>query len=458
MIFFLSYHQLFSFNCEEKVIEIYQEILESIGSNVDLPPDLHIISSENKVAFINNNGIFIEKKVIDLFCEQPTFKANIAYVLGHELAHYFLDHNWMKNSGLGYTNSIGSFIDDKSFDKDQRKLAESQADLFGGFYGQIAGYNTLNYASETLSEIYKLYDIPHEINGYPSLRERHEIIKSNQEKAKHLFQIFSIGNVLLSTGHLKQAKDCFEIILKNKFKSREIYNNLGLTYLLFAIKNLAPPFSTLFYPVFLDQQTRLNTGRSRSSGFFGTPEQLLEKSKKFFLLSQSLDPEYLPALQNLKVYEYIKIVTSNMSTKNFLLSLKSNKLDQKTINDFYVLDKLLDKKQLRNKKRFLESGSQVTAYNLGIKEPVNKISEDEFEELLNSNGIKPEAYFFGFERPYESHRFDYVRYKLSMKKFDLGILYDLNDELYIYKRSNQSTKDNYDIEYLGEFYTVANKN
>ena len=39
----------------------------------------------------------------------------------------------MRNTGLGYASSIGEFIDEKSSSKDQRKLAESQADLFGGF-------------------------------------------------------------------------------------------------------------------------------------------------------------------------------------------------------------------------------------------------------------------------------------------------------------------------------------
>ena len=56
--------------------------------------------------------------------------------------HYYLKHSWMRNSGLGYSNEIGGFIDQKAY-KDQRKLAESQADLFGGFY-EIAGYRTLN--------------------------------------------------------------------------------------------------------------------------------------------------------------------------------------------------------------------------------------------------------------------------------------------------------------------------
>ena len=59
------------------------------------------------------------------------------------LAHYYLEHSWMSNTGLSYASSIGEFVEDSSYSLDQRKLSESQADLYAGFYGQIAGYNTL---------------------------------------------------------------------------------------------------------------------------------------------------------------------------------------------------------------------------------------------------------------------------------------------------------------------------
>ena len=77
------------------------------------------------------------------------------------------------------------FFYDQSKDKDQRKIAESQADLFGGFYGQIAGYNVLPYAEETLRKIYQVYDIPVE-SDHLILRERVTIINSNISQAETL--------------------------------------------------------------------------------------------------------------------------------------------------------------------------------------------------------------------------------------------------------------------------------
>ena len=457
LLFSVNSANCFANNCEERTREIYLKLVNSIGNKFDLPPELYLLDSNKKVAYINDEGIFIERKLIQLFCDKPSFEANIAYILGHELAHYYLEHNWMKNSGLGYSNSLGIFIDEKAYSKEQRKIAESQADLFGGFYGQIAGYSVLESAQETLKILYHDYQIPEEIKGYPSLNERYQIIESNLEKAKNLSHLFHFGNVLLSTGHLAQAKDCFEIILKNKFTSREIYNNLGLTYLLFAIKSLAPPFSKVFYPVYLDRQTRLNTGATRSSGFFGTPEQSLEKSKKYFSLSQELDPSYLPALQNILVYNYIMLVTSEKPTKEFLNALKSKGLDEKTINDFYVLDKRIQNKKIRNQTKYITEGSDVTLYNLGIKEPFKITTEETFEKRLEENGIKPEAYIFGFERPYTKHRFEYFRYKMSFKKYENGTLFDLNDEMYIYKQPKNAAHIQEGFLYKGDYYTVSKK-
>jgi hypothetical protein len=166
----------FADSCNDKVQIIYNNILSAIGNKLDLPPDLYIIDSTNKVAYINDQGVFIENRLIELLCQEEFFDSKMSYIISHELAHHYLDHSWMRNSGLGYSNDIGQYVDEKAYSKDQRKLAESEADLFGGFYGQIAGYNTLEHAKQTLAKVYEEYKIPNQIKGYPSLDERYQII------------------------------------------------------------------------------------------------------------------------------------------------------------------------------------------------------------------------------------------------------------------------------------------
>ena len=105
----------------------------------------HFSDGESSVAYMSSEGITIEQKAIDLFCNQANFEDKIAYVLLMNLAHYYLEHSWMSNTGLSYASSIGEFVEDSSayILRNKRNLSESQADLYAGFYGQIAGYNTL---------------------------------------------------------------------------------------------------------------------------------------------------------------------------------------------------------------------------------------------------------------------------------------------------------------------------
>ena len=134
LIFSISFNSILAQDSLEfKVQEIYQNIINSIGNSFPPQPLLNIIDSKNKVAYMTNNGIFLEKRTVELLNKEDHFEDKIAYIISHELAHHYLNHNWMFNSGLGYTSEIGKYIDENSVDTNQRKLAESQADLFGGF-------------------------------------------------------------------------------------------------------------------------------------------------------------------------------------------------------------------------------------------------------------------------------------------------------------------------------------
>ena len=136
-------------NCEKRVEEIFNDIIEGIGNNSIYPPTIEFSNDSLSVASMGDYTVTVERKVIDLFCGEEKFDDKIAYILGHELAHHYLNHTWMANTGLGYSNSLGNFIEDKMYSRDQRKLAESEADLFAGFYGMVSGYNALANAKET---------------------------------------------------------------------------------------------------------------------------------------------------------------------------------------------------------------------------------------------------------------------------------------------------------------------
>ena len=381
-------------NCLEKTKEVYTNILEAIGNKFPPPPKFKIEDSENKIAFANGREIVIEKKLIESLCLQENFEDKISYILAHELAHHFLNHTWMYRTGFSYSSSIGEFINNAASTKDQRKISETQADLYAGFFGQIAGYNTLKHAKNTLNYVYELYSIPNEISGYPSLDERKQIIETNVKAAEALVLIFEIGNALLQLKEFSVAEAFFQEILNRNFNSREIYNNLGLVYLLKAI-NSDERFSKFNYPVHLELNTRLENEKTRSivSENF---EKLIELSEKNLKTALSLDPDYINAKKNLITLNFIKLKAEGV--KKALSNKRLTEIPKENRTDFQVLDMLLDGEPINKiKKVAKKTKSNTTQLNLSLKKVKTKddwdialksFKIDEFDLLYNNEKSK----------------------------------------------------------------------
>ena len=385
-LFLVYLFSLFSFsnNCNEKVKVIYQNIIISIGNNSLYPPELFFSDGESSVAYMSSEGITIEQKAIDLFCNQANFEDKISYVIAHELAHYYLEHSWMSNTGLSYASSIGEFVEDSSYSLDQRKLSESQADLYAGFYGKIAGYNTLAHGADALTSIYEDYSLPNKLTGYPSFEERLSIIKSKTETAQNLVTVFELGNVFLMNKNYNSAKYCFQFILKNKFNSREIYNNLGLSFLLYGISISDAPISNLVYPIFIDQQTRAEVTSTRSSSFSDNPKEMILEAQKLFNRALALDTSYEPAKKNLIVSDFL-LETTQKGRGNFVKSLQALIIDSEFITDFKVINAVLEKRKPKKINKLALKGSYISRLNASNynSTQVSIISSDEVLKRLN---------------------------------------------------------------------------
>ena len=374
----------FSNNCNEKVKVIYQNIISSIGNNSLYPPELFFSDGEISVAYMSSEGITIEQKAIDLFCNQANFEDKISYIIAHELAHYYLEHSWMSNTGLSYASSIGEFVEDSSYSLDQRKLSESQADLYAGFYGKIAGYNTLAHGADALTSIYKDYSLPNKLTGYPSFEERLAILESKTETAQNLVTVFELGNVFLMNKNYNSAKYCFQFILKNKFNSREIYNNLGLSFLLYGISISDAPISNLVYPLFIDQQTRAEVTSTRSGSFSDNPKEMILEAQKLFNRALALDTSYEPAKQNLIVSDFL-LQSTQQERCVFVKSLEASNIDSEFITDFKVINAVLEKRKPKKINKLALKGSYISRLNASSynSTQVSIISSDQVLKRLN---------------------------------------------------------------------------
>ena len=109
-LFNISFSQ--SDSCENSVISVYNNLITSWGNNFPAPPEIRIVKTKNNPAYISKGIIYLDLRLVELFCEQENFESKIAYVLSHELAHHYLNHSWTSSTGLAYSNSIGEFIED----------------------------------------------------------------------------------------------------------------------------------------------------------------------------------------------------------------------------------------------------------------------------------------------------------------------------------------------------------
>ena len=101
LIFLLSF-KIYPSDCQERVIILFENIIESIGNKSLIEPELIFSNEESNPAYMSGESITIENKLINLFCQDENFEDKISFVIAHELAHYYLQHGWMINTGLSY--------------------------------------------------------------------------------------------------------------------------------------------------------------------------------------------------------------------------------------------------------------------------------------------------------------------------------------------------------------------
>jgi hypothetical protein len=416
-------------SCNDKVEVIYGNIVEAIGNQSLLTPDLFFSEKASSVAYMNADGITIEQKVIDIFCGQSDFEDKIAYIL----AHYYLEHNWIRNSGLSYANSIGEFLQDKSYSYsiDQRKLAESQADFFAGFYAQIAGYNALFHAESTLTTIYEEYELSKDLTGYPTFDERVTIINSKIKTANELAQVFDIANVLLQKQEFYLAKDYYELILNNKFNSREIYNNLGLTYLLYGISISKQEISQWVFPVSLDQTTRAEISSTRSGSLFDDPRKMINRAKQNFKRAMALDSTYMPSKFNHIICDFL-LQASSKERLSFIDENDFIQQHEKIKFDLLTLDELIESGPSKKARRFAKKGSKISRLNLEAPSVLDTSNSQ--EKLLSKLGIELGDLFFS------GNSKKLLGSKISKGKIS-GYTYYKVDKLYLFVIANDVYND-----------------
>ncbi|MDX2361592.1 MAG: tetratricopeptide repeat protein [Crocinitomicaceae bacterium] len=282
--------------------EVYVNIYNAMGINEDRPI-LKLDSRRSRsVAYLKKGRdggkiIAVEEKAFDICMELGVDSKNaLAFLMAHELGHFRYDHHWGGEFASSFAIAdIQDEIADASKKMGELKFYETQADQMGGIYCYLAGYNIAGIGEILLPKMYEAYGLPAINKKYPTLTQRIEITQQNDAAMKLLVNVYEAGTYALLLGEYAEARRCFQHCLNKGFKSREVYNNIGVASFLEAAELIGKDEVIYAYPVELDVEARIGTD---TKGFASNVEELLESAAEKFEQAIRFDPSYATAYLN----------------------------------------------------------------------------------------------------------------------------------------------------------------
>jgi tetratricopeptide (TPR) repeat protein len=324
---------------------LFTTIANSFGMAKPVPKlEIKRGKSCKNVAYYNpsQRKIVIEECFIDLskkFGKDSTVA--LAIIMGHELAHYYKEHEWCSEFSYSNKDINVSGINSKS----QNLYFETQADDSGLLAVSLAGYNPYEIYPELIKEIYSVYKLPNNLEGYQTKSNRINIALQTSKKANSLYPVFVSGLFLSSIGKDDFAISCFEHVLK-AFPSREVFNNIAVCKIRGVLNNTSKLDLPFMLEIEFDAVSRLNTPTLRSVFTGNNDDEILDSAIDNLEKAILLDKRYSEAYYNLAICYVLKgkyaIALGKIEEASLFMHIIPNKaLMLKSI--IYFLDKEQDK-------------------------------------------------------------------------------------------------------------------
>lgn len=266
---------------EKLTRSVYERILRSIGVSKQAAPTLvfsyadasgecaepcrHSCRSCNAIYSATKKSIFFGEAIYDIAAEMGADSTTaIAFALGHEIAHFYLRHEW----GLPFGMYEGSDYANMAFarqleDPDQIAKMEAQADFLGMLYAYLAGYSSPNVGVRFFRKFQTKTGWEDKFSDkYPSFSDRCRLTQDAENALKKFIPVFEAANLLLVSEEYRIAEQCYRRISKD-FASREMLNNTGVAGALYTLSIMDSMARKYAYPYLYDSETRLNSSNSR---------------------------------------------------------------------------------------------------------------------------------------------------------------------------------------------------
>lgn len=277
--------------------KVFDDLLRARGDFRMQRPTLVINKNEGSIASFNPKlvQVILDEKAYDVCATFGKDSLNaLASLLAHELIHYYEKHDWsrhfiLENETLETSKNLANL--------DEGKRRETQADNIGGFLAFSVGYNTYGIVPEFLKKVYKAYDLPDDLPGYPSLSDRLSMVEGAMASLQELQIVFETATLLTILGYYAEAATYHARILKT-YQSREIYNNAGVNAALAGLSLFDPSEMPFVLPLELDPKSRLVSLKNNDLEKIARRNKLLQSALGQFEQATLLDENYPPAYLN----------------------------------------------------------------------------------------------------------------------------------------------------------------
>ncbi len=230
--------------------------------------------------------IVIEEEILDLchnFRQDST--AALAFVLGHELAHYH----------LGHSSSNFCAFHSENVEKIDTLLLQNEilADKIGNFYARLAGYSPCDLGQKLIHQIYQQFSIPASPN-YLNIENRIALLEQNCHTADTLAHLFMVAKQLSQARQYEPSITLFHHVLA-QFPSKEMYFNAAIVCLQWVVNEGFDPSDSLYQmPLLFKEKVHFRQGMSPTAMRlqFKKREMYLKESKQYLKMALDIDKNY----------------------------------------------------------------------------------------------------------------------------------------------------------------------
>lgn len=247
--------------------------------------------------------IVVERKALET-CATFGSRTNdaVAFLLGHELAHFSMGHGWGSDfQRVGDHSQVKSDVALAMANNKAYHLFETQADQKGAFYAYIAGYVPEVVADTLLQRLYTAYGWSVKMSGYPDRPVREELLRTGLLRYQDMAMALRLADNRLILGQTAEAAKLYELLMSEGYRNPMLFTNAGVCYLLQAIAKQPKETVPFTYPVELDLRERW-----RGAGESASVDELLKKAEDLFLQTLVMDRTSDAALADLACVYFLR--------------------------------------------------------------------------------------------------------------------------------------------------------